>query len=474
MIDDNLSNNCGWVYILENPAINVNNKPLLKIGRTKNSPEYRADILSGDTSVPIDFEVKHAVFVHDRVAAEKLIHGLLGKRNQRYNEFREFFTTDAVDAINAIENIKSYLISKIFDPSEWSLSDFNEKFPDPYSATNIRSGFNLLDKNHVNLNLSTTEYQLYKSLYVRYLSNYATGIFRDDIHEELCISHEEIDQHIKVASKFDSNRADYKKTKSILSNDADMLLAEIAKYQAGFVSSAQAEDAGLDRRAIWRRVSRGFLDRAMRGVYFLSYFPEPDPAIAQSVIYSIWSHDKDFNPQAALSHASALDYYGVSDATPKKVDLTAPRLFSYQIKVPQVVQLHRADLEKNEIIEHAQGFNITSAARTLIDVLMDKTFDCEHVKQALVELVESGKLNVASFLNEVSLTIEERSLWLGFLDKVDFTTWSEEYCLDSFREKDVTYSLVMLRDICETLEASKASPPQRGRPKKDADNAMET
>ena len=48
----------GWVYVLTNEAM----PGIVKVGHTMNDPVIRAETLSGDTGVPLPFDVAYKAF----------------------------------------------------------------------------------------------------------------------------------------------------------------------------------------------------------------------------------------------------------------------------------------------------------------------------------------------------------------------------------------------------------------------------
>lgn len=93
--------NLGWVYILTNPAFKDG---MIKIGYTsRNTPQQRADELSGATGVPSKFVVVWAARMPDAQSVETKVHRLL--QSQRSNSNREFFECSVAQAINVIETV---------------------------------------------------------------------------------------------------------------------------------------------------------------------------------------------------------------------------------------------------------------------------------------------------------------------------------------------------------------------------------
>ncbi len=93
----------GYIYILYNPAM----VGIVKIGKTKRSPEDRATELSSGTNVPLSFEVVYRLEVKNVDIAEKAIHKKL--ENYRINKGREFFRISIEQAIKELnEHLSDY------------------------------------------------------------------------------------------------------------------------------------------------------------------------------------------------------------------------------------------------------------------------------------------------------------------------------------------------------------------------------
>ena len=86
----------GYIYILKNDGM----KGLIKIGRTINDPEQRAQQLSS-TGVPFPFKVAYKMKVTDCKAAEKWLHQKFA--HKRVNQGREFFRMEAQEAFDALK-----------------------------------------------------------------------------------------------------------------------------------------------------------------------------------------------------------------------------------------------------------------------------------------------------------------------------------------------------------------------------------
>lgn len=93
-----------WVYIMSNPSV----PGLLKIGYTKNEPEYRAKQLSSSTGVALPYKVEWAFQCFNGEALEHEVHHEL--ESYRVNQHREFFDIPLNEAKEAIVKIgKNYI-----------------------------------------------------------------------------------------------------------------------------------------------------------------------------------------------------------------------------------------------------------------------------------------------------------------------------------------------------------------------------
>jgi hypothetical protein len=90
----------GKIYILRNPLYQ---DAIIKIGRTSDLSEIRAEKLSSSTGIPYPFEVMYEEDVVDCVLAERLIHQKLGTYRVQAN--REFFQLPIKLAVRTVFEI---------------------------------------------------------------------------------------------------------------------------------------------------------------------------------------------------------------------------------------------------------------------------------------------------------------------------------------------------------------------------------
>src|SRR5262245_26242459 len=160
------------------------------------------------------------------------------------------------------------------------------------------------------------------------------------------------------------------------------VLGRIAESQAGFVTTAQAQQAGFHRNTV-RHHDRegGRLERAGRGLYRVRFYPSsPFDHIAAACVLA--------GPRiAVVSHESALELYDLSDVVPSKVHLTLPRRYRHRA-APVGVRFHfpRQPLADGEV-RHVHGLPTTSPERTILDALAAGT-QPEQIELAVRQAAE--------------------------------------------------------------------------------------
>lgn len=161
-------------------------------------------------------------------------------------------------------------------------------------------------------------------------------------------------------------------------------LTEVAGYQEGFFSAAQASAAGVDRYRLRRLADAGLVERDEKGIYrFTTHVPTDRAELWRAVIWpTVGRNPKDGPlPIGVLSHGSALEIYNVSTINPSKIDITVPKSFRVRRDVPSIYRLHYADFERSDL-DQRDGLPVTSFYRTLIDLIVDG-LDTQFVDEAL-------------------------------------------------------------------------------------------
>jgi predicted transcriptional regulator of viral defense system len=164
---------------------------------------------------------------------------------------------------------------------------------------------------------------------------------------------------------------------------ARLLFAQ-AIGQGGYFTAKQAHDAGYGYQHLEYHTSVGNFERVEHGLYRLPSVPsgEHDDLIR----LSLWSRNQKDEPQAVVSHDSALVLHDLGELLPERIHLTVPPRFRKH--PPLECVLHKAILAPEEIEERA-GFRVTTPLRTLLDVA-DGDLSQEQLAKAASDAISRG------------------------------------------------------------------------------------
>lgn len=155
-------------------------------------------------------------------------------------------------------------------------------------------------------------------------------------------------------------------------------LYDIAGAQGGYVTAAQALEAGYPYQAQKYHVDRGNWQRVDRGLF---RFPEwPVSAHEDLIRWSQWSRGR-----GVVSHETALSIHDLGDVNPARVHLTVPPGFRKQSRG---VVLHRGEAPDDEVRQQ-EGFRVTTPLRSILDVAAGD-LDLDQLATALAEALERG------------------------------------------------------------------------------------
>lgn len=161
-------------------------------------------------------------------------------------------------------------------------------------------------------------------------------------------------------------------------------LFEIAEQQAGYFTAAQALATGYSYRSQHHHKTQGNWRDEGWGIFRLRDYPwSENEELAR---LSLWSRTKRGEPQAVVSHETALRLYELSDVMPSKIHLSVPKRFRKE--PPPGVVLHKATLPPDET-EGREGFRVTTPLRTLVD-LAESALSPEHLEAATRQALNLG------------------------------------------------------------------------------------
>lgn len=174
-------------------------------------------------------------------------------------------------------------------------------------------------------------------------------------------------------------------------------LFKIADGQAGYFTAKQAGEAGYDYRLQHYHRERGHWIPVGHGLFRLGRYPEGENE--DLVRLSLWSRNREGEPQAVASHETALRLHGLSDLMPEKVHLTVPK--GFRKRPPRGVVLHKANLADGDV-EAWDGFAVTTSLRTILDIARSREMSPEHLESAVREAVARGLVRRKRLREELS------------------------------------------------------------------------
>lgn len=164
-------------------------------------------------------------------------------------------------------------------------------------------------------------------------------------------------------------------------------LGAIAASQAGYFTAAQAMASGYEDANFGHHLRAGAWKRVTRGIYRLTDWP--DQPGDDLVLWHLWS-----GGQAAASHLSAIEHWGLGQLEADRTHLSVPRTFRRILPkqfTPAPV-LHRRELEwQRDVTFSDRGFKVTTVPRTIIDIA--PLADADHMALTLQDAFRRGYLS---------------------------------------------------------------------------------
>jgi len=127
--------------------------------------------------------------------------------------------------------------------------------------------------------------------------------------------------------------------------------------------------------------------REYRGIYRLADFPTGDRP--DLMLWYLWSQNRKEVPEGTYSHETALSLHELSDIMPSKLDMIVPRHFRRNSRIPEILELHRADLA-GEDVQEMHGVRATRPLRTIADVARTGRVDRSQLRKAVEEGLRRG------------------------------------------------------------------------------------
>jgi predicted transcriptional regulator of viral defense system len=179
------------------------------------------------------------------------------------------------------------------------------------------------------------------------------------------------------------------------SREAARRLAMLATDQGGYFTARQGKDAGYEYPHLEYHVAAGNFERVEHGLYRLLSVPRTEHD--ELIRLTLWSRSQRGEPQAVVSHESALVLHDLTDLLPDRIHLTVPPKF--RKATPRGCVLHKAVLEPAEV-EDRSGFCVTTPLRTLIDATIGGLSQ-EELRKAVRDALSHGLVRRAKIVETV-------------------------------------------------------------------------
>jgi predicted transcriptional regulator of viral defense system len=162
-------------------------------------------------------------------------------------------------------------------------------------------------------------------------------------------------------------------------------LFEFAVSQEGHFTTKQAALAGYSPQLLLKYIKNGRVTRIRRGVYRLVHFPAGEHEDLATIW--LWSEKAGI-----FSHETALMLHNLSDALPRKVNLTLPADWTKRrLRVPKGVVVYHGDVAKGDRVEIG-AVPVTNARRTLLDCV-DAHVSPELIEAAVRQALARGLIS---------------------------------------------------------------------------------
>jgi predicted transcriptional regulator of viral defense system len=124
-----------------------------------------------------------------------------------------------------------------------------------------------------------------------------------------------------------------------------------------------------------------------RGIYRLADFPTGDRP--DLMLWYLWLQNRREVPEGTYSHETALSLHELSDVMPSKLQMTVPKHFRRNSRIPEILELHRADLA-GEDVQEMHGVRATRPLCTIADVARTGRVDRSQLRKAVEEALRRG------------------------------------------------------------------------------------
>jgi len=135
------------------------------------------------------------------------------------------------------------------------------------------------------------------------------------------------------------------------------VVGDYLRRHDGVITLAQAEQCGLSRHAVDRRVRSGQWRRCAPGVFFADDRPFTDAARVRAAVWG-------YGLEAVASGLAAAWWHGLTKFAPEVVEVTVPRSSHHPHR--DGVRMRRRDLARSDVVER-NALRVTEFALTVVE-----------------------------------------------------------------------------------------------------------
>ena len=169
---------------------------------------------------------------------------------------------------------------------------------------------------------------------------------------------------------------------------------KIMKNNKGIITSSQIESYGIPRVYLSKMIEKGIIERIDRGIYVTKDY-EYDEYYLFQLKY----------PKTIFSYNTALYFYGMTERTPIKMDVSIPKDYNPH-RFKDIVNVYRINDELFDlgIVEKKspQGMKVRTynLERTVCDIIKDKdSIDIEIRNKAIKKAIKSKEFNASKMFD---------------------------------------------------------------------------
>ncbi len=144
-------------------------------------------------------------------------------------------------------------------------------------------------------------------------------------------------------------------------------IKDIASSQSGYFTAQQAGQVGYSFTNLTYIANHEGWLKIDRGLYRLPGFP--DTFIAKCYRWYLWSRDQKGEPQAIISHLSALRCHELIDSDPAQIDMIVPP--GFRKRLVSGVLIRQTESVAEEEITVVSGLRVIAPARAVVESAAD-------------------------------------------------------------------------------------------------------